>query len=210
MVTPRLGRTAMKAKRTCCSAKCPLPMYRYSPLRCPVRRSFGRDEVAGIHNRARVGYNRRCRLLPCRLCRAVHARSAARPRYGSSRQPRSCGLQAPSRAGGRCCRECRGRMRDRGLCKAHVDAVAAAPREHDARRVPGRRICGIRQWPPVLGDGDRRQQSCQYPSAWRHSRSGRPQRQGPRWHCRPGLLHRWKQRAVSGDSYLRTIELSGR
>ena len=143
----------------------------------------------------------------CRLCRAVHARSAARRRYGSSRQPRSCGLQAPSRAGGRCCRECRGRMRDRGLCKAHVDAVAAAPREHDARRVPGRRICGIRQWPPVLGDGDRRQQSCQYPSAWRHSHSGRPQRQGPRWHCRPGLLHRWKQRAVS---YLRTIELSGR
>ena len=44
-----------------------------------------------------------------------------------------------------CCRECRGRMRNRGLCKTHVDAVAAAPREHDARRVPGSEF-GNNRW----------------------------------------------------------------
>ena len=89
-------------------------------------------------------------------------------------------------------------MRDRGLCKANVDAVAAAPPKHDAWRVPGRRIRGIGQWPPVLGDGDRRQQSCWYPPYWRHSRSSHPQRQRSRWRCRPGFLRRWKQRALIG------------
>jgi hypothetical protein len=132
--------------------------------------------------------------LPCRLCRAACTRSAARARSGSSRQLRSCGLCACSRAGGRCRRKRRGRMRHRGLCKTHVDAVAGAPRQHDARRVPGCRICGLRQWPPVLGDGDRRRQSCQYPAGWH--RAGCPQRRRPRRHCRPGFLHRWRQRAV--------------
>jgi hypothetical protein len=54
------------------------------------------------------------------------------------------------------------------------------------------------QWPPVLGDGDRRQQSCWYPPYWRHSRSSHPQRQRSRWRCRPGFLRRWKQRALIG------------
>jgi len=49
-------------------------------------------------------------------------------------------------------------MRDRGLCKANVDAIATAPREYDARGLSGCRICGIRQWPPILGNGNRRQQ----------------------------------------------------
>ena len=175
-------------------------MHRYRPLRCPSGGASGRDEVAGIHNRARViiSGNRRRRLLPCRLCRAARARAAARQRYGSSRQPGSCGLQASSWAGGRCRGECRGWMRDRGLCKAHVDAVAGAPRKHDARRVPGRRVSGIRQWPPLLGNGDWRQRPCHFPSSWRHARPGRPQKQQPRWDCRPGFLHRWKQRTVSG------------
>ena len=109
------------------------------------------------------------------------------------------GFMAASWAGGSRCRECSDGMRDRGLCKANVDAVAAAPREHDARRMPGHRECGISQWPPVLGDGDRRQQSCWYAPHWRDSRSSHPQRQRSRWRCRPGFLHRWKQRAVIGD-----------
>ena len=49
-------------------------------------------------------------------------------------------------------RECGDGMRHRGLRKANVDAVAASPREHDARWMPGRRVRGISQWPPVLGD----------------------------------------------------------
>ena len=85
------------------------------------------------------------------------------------------------------------------MCKTNVDAVAAAPPKHDAWRVPGRRIRGIGQWPPVLGDGDRRQQSCWSPPYWRNSRSSHPQRQRSRWRCRPGFLHRWKQRALIGD-----------
>jgi hypothetical protein len=162
-------------------------------LRCPVHGSFGCDEVAGIHNSVCVvvGYGRRHGLLPRRLCRAAWARSAARPRYGSSRQPRSCGLRASSRAGGRCRRKCRSRMRHRGLRKTHVDAVVTAPREHDARPVPGCRICGLRKRPSLLGYGDRRQQ-CQYPPGSRRSRSGRPQRQRSRRHCRSGLLDRWR------------------
>ena len=100
------------------------------------------------------------------------------------------------------CRECGDGMRNRGLCKANVDAVAAAPPKHDAWRVPGRRIRGIGQWPPVLGDGDRRQQSCWYPPYWRHSRSSHPQRQRSRWRCRPGFLRRWKQRALIGRPLL--------
>src|SRR6516165_10305896 len=67
-------------------------------------------------------------------------------------------------------------MRDRGMCKARVDAIAAAPREHDARRVSGRCLCGIRQRPPLLGDGDRWQW-------WRRRR--------------PRLFHRRQQRALS-------------
>ena len=98
----------------------------------------------------------RLQLVPCRLCRALRARSAARLRYGSPQQPRSCGLHTASRAGGCRCRECRGRMRDRGMCEAHVDAIAPAPREHDAWRVPGHSLGGICQRPSLLGDGDRR------------------------------------------------------
>ena len=37
--------------------------------------------------------------------------------------------------------------------------------------------CGFSQWPSVLGDGDRRQQSCWYSPYWCHSHSGCPQRQ---------------------------------
>ncbi len=120
----------------------------------------------------------RRRFVPCRLCRAVRARSTARLRYGSPQQSRSCGLHAASGAGRRRCRECRGRMRDRGMCEAHVDAIAAAPRQHNARRVPGRCLCGICQWPPRLGDGDRRRW-------WWWQRR------------RPRLFHRRQQRAVS-------------
>ena len=49
-------------------------------------------------------------------------------------------------------------MRYRGLCKANVDAVATAPREHEARRVQGRRVCGIRQrryWAMLIGGSSR-------------------------------------------------------
>ena len=120
-----------------------------------------------------VVQRRRSRLVPCRLRQAPSACSAARLRYGSPPQSRSCGLHAASGVGGRRCRECRGRMRERGMCEAHVDAVAAA---HDARGVPGRCLCGIRQRPPLLGDGNRRR--------WWQSRRTR-------------LFHRRHQRTVS-------------
>jgi hypothetical protein len=45
-------------------------------------------------------------------------------------------------------------MRDGGLCKANVDAVVTAPREYDARRLSGCRICDICQRPPILGNGN--------------------------------------------------------
>lgn len=85
-------------------------------------------------------------------------------------------------AGRRRRRECRGRMRDRGMCEAHVDAIAAAPRQHDARRVPGRCLCCICQWSPLLGDGDRRWRW----RWWRQRQRGRPR-----------LFHRRQQRAVA-------------
>jgi hypothetical protein len=58
-------------------------------------------------------------------------------------------------AGGRRRERC-GWMRDRGVCEADVDAVAAAPRQHDAWRVPSRWVRGVGKRPPLLGNGDRR------------------------------------------------------
>jgi len=87
-------------------------------------------------------------------------------------------------------------MRHRGLCEANVDAVTISPREHDARRMSGRRDCGLNQWPPVLGNGDWWHQSGRRPPYSRRSSSSRPRNQGSQWLSGPRLLHRWKQRAV--------------
>ncbi len=65
-----------------------------------------------------------------------------------------------------------------GGCQAVASAVSATGRRYWAMEIGGK-------------------QSCHRPSAWRHCRSSRPQRQRSRWRCRSGLLHRWKQRAVS-------------
>jgi hypothetical protein len=130
-----------------------------SPVDCSYRLAEKRSSCHDVSNHplwVRIVVQRyRRRLVPCRLCRSLRVRSAARLRHGSPQQPRSCGLHAAPRARGRRCRKCRGRMRDRGMCEARVDAIAAAPCEHDARRVPGRCLCGICQRPPLLGDGDR-------------------------------------------------------